>query len=116
MRFLKQMILASIVILGTLQSLAGLAAQQTDPEILLRAAIESEEVDGDLEAAIETYKQIASSAGSNRALAATALLRLGGCYEKLGREEAQKASACPHGRPTTLRLSLKDLEKQFKRT
>ena len=23
---------------------------------------------------------------------------------------------CPHGRPTTLRLSLRDLEKQFKRT
>ncbi|MEN6665134.1 MAG: DNA mismatch repair endonuclease MutL [Phycisphaerae bacterium] len=30
-------------------------------------------------------------------------------------DEAEKASSCPHGRPTTLRLSLKDLEKQFKR-
>jgi DNA mismatch repair protein MutL len=29
---------------------------------------------------------------------------------------AEKASACPHGRPTTLRLTLKDLEKQFHRT
>jgi DNA mismatch repair protein MutL len=27
-----------------------------------------------------------------------------------------RSSNCPHGRPTTLRLSLKDLEKQFKRT
>ncbi len=27
-----------------------------------------------------------------------------------------KASSCPHGRPTTLRLTLKDLEKQFKRS
>jgi len=27
-----------------------------------------------------------------------------------------RASNCPHGRPTTLSLSLKDLEKQFKRT
>jgi DNA mismatch repair protein MutL len=26
-----------------------------------------------------------------------------------------KISACPHGRPTTLRLTIKDLEKQFKR-
>ncbi|MCK5113289.1 MAG: DNA mismatch repair endonuclease MutL [Phycisphaerae bacterium] len=26
-----------------------------------------------------------------------------------------KASACPHGRPTTLKLTVKDLEKQFKR-
>jgi DNA mismatch repair protein MutL len=28
----------------------------------------------------------------------------------------ERASNCPHGRPTTLKLSLRDLEKQFKRT
>jgi DNA mismatch repair protein MutL len=28
----------------------------------------------------------------------------------------ERSSNCPHGRPTTLRLSLRDLEKQFKRT
>jgi len=27
-----------------------------------------------------------------------------------------RSSNCPHGRPTTLKLSLGDLEKQFKRT
>ena len=32
------------------------------------------------------------------------------------REETEKASSCPHGRPTTLKLTLRDLEKQFKRT
>jgi DNA mismatch repair protein MutL len=32
------------------------------------------------------------------------------------RELVERSSNCPHGRPTTLRLSLKDLEKQFKRT
>jgi len=32
------------------------------------------------------------------------------------REGAEKGSACPHGRPTTLRLTLKDLQKQFHRT
>jgi len=31
-------------------------------------------------------------------------------------EAAQKGAACPHGRPTTLKLTLKDLQKQFKRT
>jgi DNA mismatch repair protein MutL len=32
------------------------------------------------------------------------------------RREIEKPSACPHGRPTTLHLSISDLEKQFKRT
>jgi DNA mismatch repair protein MutL len=32
------------------------------------------------------------------------------------RDLVERASNCPHGRPTTLRLSLRDLEKQFKRT
>jgi DNA mismatch repair protein MutL len=32
------------------------------------------------------------------------------------RDLVDRASNCPHGRPTTLRLSLRDLEKQFKRT
>ena len=32
------------------------------------------------------------------------------------RELLERASNCPHGRPTTLRLTLRDLEKQFKRT
>jgi DNA mismatch repair ATPase MutL len=31
-------------------------------------------------------------------------------------EEAEKAAACPHGRPTMLRLTMRDLEKQFRRT
>jgi len=32
------------------------------------------------------------------------------------RDLVERASNCPHGRPTTLRLSLRDLEKQFGRT
>lgn len=32
------------------------------------------------------------------------------------RHLVERSSNCPHGRPTTLRLSLRDLEKQFKRT
>jgi len=32
------------------------------------------------------------------------------------RELADRRSSCPHGRPTTLRLTLADLERQFKRT
>lgn len=32
------------------------------------------------------------------------------------REQVERSSSCPHGRPTSLRLTLKDLEKQFGRT
>jgi DNA mismatch repair protein MutL len=32
------------------------------------------------------------------------------------RQEAENASACPHGRPTVLRLTLRDLQRQFMRT
>jgi DNA mismatch repair protein MutL len=32
------------------------------------------------------------------------------------RDEIERSSNCPHGRPTTIRLTLRDLEKQFKRT
>ena len=32
------------------------------------------------------------------------------------RSEIERSSNCPHGRPTTIRLTLRDLEKQFKRT
>lgn len=31
------------------------------------------------------------------------------------RDEIERSSSCPHGRPTTVRLSLRDLEKQFHR-
>jgi len=32
------------------------------------------------------------------------------------REEIERSSSCPHGRPTTIRLTLRDMAKQFKRT
>jgi len=77
-----------IVILGALLSAGGSARQAEDPGVLLRAAIEKEEVEGNLQAAIELYKQIIAKYGDNRVIAAKALLRLGGCYEKLGEQQA----------------------------
>jgi len=32
------------------------------------------------------------------------------------RDQIERSSNCPHGRPTTLRLTLKDLERQFGRS
>jgi len=82
--------LAGIVILSAGILAAWSVPQGEDPAVLLRAAIEKEEVDGDLEAAIQQYKHLIKIAGTNRAVAAQALLRLGGCYEKRGPEEARR--------------------------
>jgi len=48
-------------------------------------------VEGDLKGAIEQYKKIAAQPGAGRATVATALLRMGQCYEKMGNAEARTA-------------------------
>src|SRR5579864_2651201 len=53
----------------------------------LQKAIRKETVEGDLKGAIEQYKKLAQ--GSNRAIAAQALIHMGECYEKLGSKEAR---------------------------
>jgi Tol biopolymer transport system component len=70
-----------------------LASQAKDnkAEVALQAAIKTETVDGNLKGAIEQYKKIAALPGAGRATVATALLRMGQCYEKLGDSEARKA-------------------------
>jgi Tol biopolymer transport system component len=60
-------------------------------ETLFGSAQHQEEVEGNLEKAIQTYQQVVAKAGGNRALAANAQLRIGMAYEKLGRVEAAKA-------------------------
>ena len=70
----------------------GTAAQKDAPvEKQLQAAIHKEMVDGDLKGAIETYKKVVAQAGSNRALAAQALLRMAECHTKLGDDQARQA-------------------------
>jgi Tol biopolymer transport system component len=70
--------------------LPGNAQGVTEAQRLLQKAILLETVDGNLPAAIDQYKKIVVENGSNRVVAAKALLRLAGCYEKLGAAEAQK--------------------------
>jgi Tol biopolymer transport system component len=66
---------------------------QKDPraEAQVQAAINKETVEGDLNAAIEMYKKVAALPGASRAVVAQALVRMGQCYEKLGKKEAQQA-------------------------
>ncbi|NQU65290.1 MAG: PD40 domain-containing protein, partial [SAR324 cluster bacterium] len=58
---------------------------------LFQKALVAERTQGDLDQAIQLYKQIIANHADDRALAAKALLQMGGCYEKLGNTEAQKA-------------------------
>ncbi|MCJ7681798.1 MAG: tetratricopeptide repeat protein [Candidatus Aminicenantes bacterium] len=68
------------------------AAQKSQSaDVLLGAALHQEEVEGNLEAAIETYKKLLAEFPDNRPLAAQAQLHLGLCYEKLGEAQAKEA-------------------------
>jgi Tol biopolymer transport system component len=78
-----------VAALGVLLTMVG-DARQADPGVLLRAAIEKEDVAGDLEGAMALYRQIIAANGKNRAVTAKAMLRLAGCHEKLGQTEARK--------------------------
>jgi Tol biopolymer transport system component len=65
-----------------------LGAQKADQaDVAFQAAINKEMVQGDLKGAIDQYKKLAD--GSDKAIAAKALLRMAGCYEKLGQRDAQ---------------------------
>ncbi|MFZ0304400.1 MAG: hypothetical protein WAL75_17040 [Terracidiphilus sp.] len=57
--------------------------------VQLEAGIEKEDVDGDLKSAMDIYQNIAADTSAPRDLRAKALLRLGGCEEKLGRQAKQ---------------------------
>jgi Tol biopolymer transport system component len=79
-----------ILILAILACLvAGQGSNQA--EVQLQAAIKAEVFDGNLKAAIERYQRIIATFGTDRPVVATALIRMGQCYEKLGNAEARKA-------------------------
>ncbi len=78
----------AVLLAGGLQTTR---AQQTNAqgEKLLAGAQHKATVDGDLKGAIEEYKRVVAGAGTNRALAATAWLRMAECYQKLGDAESR---------------------------
>jgi len=70
---------------------ASAAVGQQTPEGLLRAGIYAEEVQGDLERAIEIFRSILTDHPESRAVGAKAQLHIGLCLEILGLGEAQQA-------------------------
>jgi Tol biopolymer transport system component len=81
---------AVVVALGVSAGAAVMAQQSHASERLMGEALHQEEIDGNLEAAIATYKKVAADAQASRATRALALLRTGRAYEKLGSAEARK--------------------------
>jgi len=71
--------------------LAGQNALAQSGYDLFQKGLVQERTEGDLDEAIRLYKQIVEDFKDDRALAAKALVQMGGCYEKLGTAEARTA-------------------------
>lgn len=67
------------------------ASQAATGAALFEQALAKERIDGNLPAAIALYEQVVRESAADRALAARALVQIGLCYEKLGRDEARRA-------------------------
>jgi len=83
---------AALAVIAVALAVSLPGAQQIDPaEVQLQAAINKAAVQGDLKGAIVDLQKILNTAGVSRPVAATALLHLGRCHEKLGTAEARRA-------------------------
>jgi tetratricopeptide (TPR) repeat protein len=70
---------------------AGDTVAASSADVLIGAGVHQEEVAGNLEAAIASYRKALATAGISREQAARAQFRIGACYERLGAAEARKA-------------------------
>jgi len=86
----KLQFVAGIVFALMLVVVSSAYAQQS-AGVLFQSGLYQEEVKGDLDAAIKVYERIIINFPKNRPVVAKALLHIGLCYEKLGKQEAQKA-------------------------
>jgi Tol biopolymer transport system component len=82
-------VIAAVIVLALVAATSGYA-QQTAEE-LYQAGLYQEEVQGDLESAIDLYRRILDEFSDNRTVGAKAQLHIGLCYEKLGQRQAQQA-------------------------
>lgn len=93
MKTVRFVLIFAVVLAGALLPANPPTQQDRSAETILGSALHQEEVEGNLEAAIQTYKKLLADYPGNRPLAAKALLQMGQCYEKLGNLEARKAYA-----------------------
>ena len=82
-----QQLLIAVISALLLTTTCFVAAQRgADPETRFRDALRKQQVEGDLNGAIEIYREIAASSTANRALKARALLQLGTSLETQGQQ------------------------------
>jgi Tol biopolymer transport system component len=86
----KLQFISGVVFAMMLVVASSVYAQQS-AGVLLQSGLYKEDVNGDLEAAIAIYERVLKEFPMDRPVAAKALLHIGLCYEKLGKQEAQKA-------------------------
>lgn len=65
-------------------------AGQGSPEVQLKAAMNLEQVQGDLKGAIAAYRRIIAKNPKDRGVVAQAMFRMAQCHERLGQAEARK--------------------------
>ena len=70
---------------------AVIASQTRSGNAVFEQALAKERVEGNLPEAIRLYERVVAEFAADRALAAKALVQVGLCYEKLGREESVRA-------------------------
>lgn len=87
---MKSRILFFVFLASAVVILSSAYIQQS-AEQLYQSGLYKEEVEGELEGAIEIYEKILVDFPENESTAAKALYHIGMCYEKLGKQEALKA-------------------------
>ena len=80
-----------ILVIGGILFAASAPALAENASALYQEGLMKENGEGDLDAAIEVYRKIVSEHADTTEVAARAQLRIGMCYEKLGREQATEA-------------------------
>ncbi len=91
MRFKRKILLPFLIIASSLIFVFGNSTPQEAAAEQFEKALYYEDVQGDLQKAIELYEQILKQFPENREIAAKAQLHIGLCYEKLGLREATSA-------------------------
>jgi Tol biopolymer transport system component len=86
---LRTSLLAILALLAAI-TILGAAQQSNSARVMLEAAKKKELVDGDINAAIQLYKEIVSKFKTDRAVVADALVRIGESYKKQGDTQSRK--------------------------